>query len=97
MDARYLRRHDAIWELPATRYVEGMLNEHGMKSAKLAVTPVLARNDEDEHEGEASRRIVGKSQFLAPRRPAIASATHHLARSQAKTSTSNLIVRWISD
>ena len=24
VDARYLRHHDAIWELPTTRYVEGI-------------------------------------------------------------------------
>ena len=41
-----------------------MLNEHGMNSVKLAVTPALARNDEDEYEEEASRRIVGKSQSV---------------------------------
>ena len=32
--ARYLRHGDAVWELPTTRYVTGMLNEHGMKDAK---------------------------------------------------------------
>ena len=32
--ARYLRHHDAIWELPTARYVTGMLNEHGMQNAK---------------------------------------------------------------
>ena len=50
MGARYLRRHDDIWELLTTRYVEGMLNEHGMKNSKLVVTPALARNDDDEEE-----------------------------------------------
>ena len=29
--ARNLRHGDAIWELPTTRYVEGMLNGHGME------------------------------------------------------------------
>ena len=73
--ARYLRRGDAIWELPTTRCVEGMLNEHGMKDAKPVVTQALARNDDDEDEEEASseehrilRRSVGKSSFLAPRK-----------------------------
>ena len=32
--ARYLRHGDAICELPTTRYVTGMLNEHSMKDAK---------------------------------------------------------------
>ena len=90
--APYLRRHDAICGLPTTRYVEGMLNEHGMKNAKPVVTPALARNDGDEDEEEESteerrilRRIVGKAQFLAPRRTDIAFATKRLARSLAKT------------
>ena len=96
--ARYLRRHDAIWELPTTRHVDGMLNEHGMTGAKLVVTPALARNNDDEDEEEASteehhilRRTVGKSQFFAPRRPDIAFATNSLARSLAKPSKSDLI------
>ena len=32
--AWYLRRHDAVWELPPAQHVEGLLDEHGMKSAK---------------------------------------------------------------
>ena len=87
---RYLRHHDAVWELPTTRYVECMLNGHGMKGSKLVVTPALARNDDDEDEEEASteehrmlRRIVGESQFLTPRRTDIAVATNRLARSLA--------------
>ena len=53
-----------------------MLNEHGMKNAKPVVTPAVNRNDDDGQSEEASaeehrslRRIVGKSQFLARRRP----------------------------
>ena len=86
--ARYLRHGDAIWELPTARYVTGMLNEHGMQNAKLVVTPAVNRNDDDDESEEASaeehrslRRIVGKSQFLAPRRPDIAFATNRLATS----------------
>ena len=53
----------------------GMLNEHGVKSAKLVVTPALARDEDDEESEETSalkgiavlRRVAGKSQFLAPR------------------------------
>ena len=52
--ARYLRHCDAIWELPTTRYVTGMLNEHGMKFAKLVVTLAVNRNDDDDDEEEAS-------------------------------------------
>ena len=70
--ARYLR-HDAIWQLPTARYVTGMLNEHDMQNAKPVVTPAVNRNDDDDESEEASaeehrslRRIVGKSQFLAP-------------------------------
>ena len=37
------------------------------------------------------RRIVGKSQFLAPRRPDVAFATNRLARSLAKPSKSDII------
>ena len=84
--ARCLRHGDAIWELPTARYVTGMLNEHGMQNAKLVVTPAVNRNDDDDESEEASaeehrslRRIVGKSQFLAPRRPDIAFATNRLA------------------
>ena len=51
--ARYLRHHDAIWELPTTRYVESTLNEHGMKNAKPVVAPALVRKDDDEDEEEA--------------------------------------------
>ena len=50
MGARYLRHGDAIWELPTTRNVEGMLNEQGMKDAKPVVTPAVARNDDDDDE-----------------------------------------------
>ena len=73
--ARYLRHGDAIWELPTARYVTGMLNEDGMKDAKPVVTLAVNRNEDDDEDEEASaeehrilRRIVGKSQFLAPRR-----------------------------
>ena len=70
-----------------------MLNEHGMKSAILEVTPALARSDEDEDEGEAiteehriMRRTGGKSQFLDRDKPDMAFATNRLARSLAKPS-----------
>ena len=96
--ARYLRHGDAIWELPTTRYVTGMLNEQGKKDAKPVVTPAVNRNDDDDEVEEASaeehrtlRRIVGKSQFLAPRRPDINFATNRLASSLAKPSKSNFI------
>ena len=70
-----------------------------MQNAKSVVTPALSRNDDDdEGDEEASveehrilRRIVGKSQFLVPRRPDIAFATNRLARSLAKPSKSDLI------
>ena len=98
MGARYLPRGDAIWELPTTRYVEGMLNEHGMKDAKPVLTPAVARNDDDDDEEEASAEehrilghIVGKTQFLVLRRPDVAFATNRLARSPAKPSTSDVI------
>ena len=106
--AWYLRHGDAVWELPTTRCMEGMLNKHGMKDAKLVVTSALARTDDDEDEEAASteehrilRRIVGKSQFLAPRRPDIAFATNRLARSLAKPSesgvlASKLLLRYLS-
>ena len=32
--ARYLRHHDAFWELPTTRYVEGMLDDTQHKECK---------------------------------------------------------------
>ena len=96
--ARYLRHGDAIWELPTARYVTGMLKEHGKKDAKPVVTPAVNRNDDDGEDEEVSaeehrilRRIVGKSQFLAPRRPDIAFATNRLARSLAKPSKSDII------
>ena len=96
--ARYLRHGDAIWELPTARYVTGMLNEHGMQNAKPVVTPAVNRNDDDDESEEASaeehrslRRIVGKSQFLAPRRPDIAFATNRLARSLACPSKSDIV------
>ena len=96
--AQYLRHGDAIWELPTTRCVTGMLNEHGMTDATPVVTPAVNRNDDDDEEEEVSaeehrilRRIVGKSQFLAPRRPDIAFATNCLAMSLAKPSKSDII------
>ena len=52
--ARYLRHGDAIWELPTTRYVTGMLNEQGKKDAKPVVTPAVNRNDDDDEVEEAS-------------------------------------------
>ena len=60
--------------------------------------PVVNRNDDDDESEEASaeehrslRRNVGKSQFLAPRRPDFAFATNRLARSLACPSKSNII------
>ena len=41
--ARYVRHGDAIWELPTTRFLEGMLNEHGMRDAGPVVTPAVNR------------------------------------------------------
>ena len=91
--ARYLRHGEAILELPTARYVTGMLNEHGMQNAKPVVTPAVNRNDDDDEDEEASaeehrslRRIVDKSQFLAPRRPDVAFARNRQARSLAKPS-----------
>ena len=50
-----------------------------MQNAKPVVSPAVNRNDDDDESEEASaeerhslRRILGKSQFLAPRRPDIA-------------------------
>ena len=61
------------------------------------VTPALNRNDDDDEE-EASalehrilRRIVAKSQFLAPRWPDIAFATNRLARFLAIPSKSDIM------
>ena len=55
----------------------------------------LLDDDEDEEasaeEHRILRRIVGKSQFLAPLRPDIAFATKRLARSLAKPSKSDII------
>ena len=96
--SRYLRHGDAIWELPTARHVTGMLNEHGVQSAEPVVTPAVNRNDDDDEDEAANaeehrslRRIVGKSQFLAPRRPDTAFATNRLARSLAKPSQSDII------
>ena len=90
--ARYLR-YDAMWELPTTQYVPGMLNEHGLQDSKPVVTPAVNLNDDDDDEEDVSveehrtlRRIVFKCQFLAPRRPDITFATNRLARSLAKPS-----------
>ena len=65
---------------------------------KLVVTPALACNDDDGDDEEASpvehrilRRVVGKSQFVAPRRPDIAFATNRLAPSLAKLSKSDFV------
>ena len=96
--ARYLRHGDATWELPTARCVTGKLNENGMKNAKPVVTCAVNRNDDDD-ESEAAgaeehrslRRIVGKSQFLAPRRPDIAFATNRLVRSLANPSKPDII------
>ena len=93
--ARYLRQHgDAILELPTARFVTGMLNEHGMQNAKPAVTPAVNRNDDDDESEEASaeehrslRRIAGKSQFLAARRPDIAFATDKSFKIEVHTSS----------
>ena len=94
--ARYLRHGGAIWDLPTARYVTGMLNVHGMQNAKHVVTLAVNRNDDGDESEEASaeehrslRRIVGKSQFLAPRRPDIAFATNRLARSLAGSRTAS--------
>ena len=67
------------------------------EGCKTVVTPAVNRNDNDDEEEEASteqhrilRRLVGKSQFLALRRPDIAFATNRLARSLAKPSKSDI-------
>ena len=71
-----------------------MLNEHGTKSAKLVVTPVLARNNDDEGEKEASteehrimRRTVGKNQFQVP------SLTLHSPRTSGEVLGKTLKIR----
>ena len=72
--------------------------EHGMTSANPVASLALARNGDDEDGNEANteeyriwRRVVGKSQFLAPRRPEIACATNRLARSLAKLTKADLL------
>ena len=47
LGARYLCYGDVIWKLPTARYMEGMLNEHGIKDAKHVVSLAVARNDDD--------------------------------------------------
>ena len=95
--ARYLRYGDAVWELPTSQYVPGMLKEHGLQDSKSVVTPAVNRNDDDDDEDASAeehrtlRRIVGKCQFLAPRRPDIAFATNRLAQSLAKPSNMDII------
>ena len=61
-----------------------------MTNANPVATSALARDDGNEDEDEASveehrifRRVGGKSQFLAHRRPDVAFATNRLARSLA--------------
>ena len=54
MGAQYLQHFDPIWELPTTRSVTGMLNEHGMQNAKLVVALAVNRNDDDDESEEAS-------------------------------------------
>ena len=61
-----------------------MLEDRGVTSANPVVTLALARNDEaNTKEPPILRRVVGKSQVFAPRRPDIAFATNRLARSLA--------------
>ena len=66
--------------MPTTRYVTGMLNEHARR-----------REEASAEEHRILRRIVGKSQFLAPRQPDIAFATNRLANSLAQPSKSDII------
>ena len=96
--ARYLRYGDAIWELPTTQNVLGMLNEDGLQDSKHVVAPAVSRNEDDDDAEDASaeerrtlRHIVGKCQFLTPRIPDIAFATNRLARSLAKPSKADII------
>ena len=76
-----------------------MLNKYGLQDSQPVVTPAVRRNDDDDKaEEDASaeehrtlRRIVGKCQFLAPRRPDIALARNRPARSVARPSKSDII------
>ena len=66
-----------------------------MQNAKPVVTPAVSRNDDESEEASAEehrslRRIVGKSQFLALRRPDIVFATNRLAKSLACPSKSDI-------
>ena len=83
--ARYLRHGDAIWELPTTQYVPGMLNQHGLKDAnqwsRLLSIATMTTTMRRTRMPKSIERSVGKCQFLAPRRPDITFATNRLARS----------------
>ena len=73
---------DTLEEQPLDEVVEGV-NRDLMKSF------LVYQASAEEH--RSLRRIVGKSQFLAPQRPDIAFGTNRLARSLACPSKSDII------
>ena len=85
-----------------TQYVETLLENHGMKDANPVVTPALARNDDDANANERTpeeqrilRRVAGKSQCFASRKPDIAFETNRVERSSATPTRADHLCGWI--
>lgn len=84
--ARFWRGHNGIVEDAAEGYIQGMIEDAGLRGAKSVTTPIVDRDDMEDATPPLSpeahrlyRRIVGKAQHLT-RRPKIAYAVNALTR-----------------
>ena len=78
--ARYLRKHGAIWAIPTARYVETMLEKHGMKSAKSVATPAVTRPHKEGD--EAGRRAQDSASSGGPESVPPTTTTRHRIHSE---------------
>jgi histone deacetylase 1/2 len=88
LGAHISRQGDAFYERPPDGYIEGIANMMGLRHAKAVDAPGVKRHfpknteeesiDADRH--HTYRAVVGKIQFIAPRRPDVLYALKELAR-----------------
>ena len=89
LGCRYWRQGDTFVEAPAENYIKGIIEAAGVEDQRPVVSPGVSESNKDDGESLAYvgaerhhtyRKVVGKAQFILPRRPDIMFALKELGR-----------------
>ena len=89
LGCRYWRQGDTFVEAPAENYIKGIIEAAGVEDQQPVVSPGISESSKDEGESLAYvgaerrhtyRKVVGKAQFILPRRPDVMFALKELGR-----------------